>query len=259
MDPVYGGLWAEIEALVNRGGKRLRPLLVIIAYSGYGGKDETVMLDIAVSQELFHAFALIHDDIIDRDLERWGGPNIAGRYVKIYQDLGESEARHYAEGAALLAGDLCLNLANQTLLNSGSDAELLHKALVLTQQALFEMAGGELMDIELIIHKPQNEAFRLKTYRYKTAAYSFRAPLQLGASLASASNTELKKIADFAADAGVAYQLQNDREDTLPEPQKRRMELLANRYSTKAKRQLPSLGMTPTASALLAALLSSEP
>src|SRR4051812_43379693 len=75
IDARYADLLTQIQRLIGRGGKRLRPQLVLKAYQAYGGTNQQAIVRAAASQELFHAFALMHDDIIDRDQTRWGGPN----------------------------------------------------------------------------------------------------------------------------------------------------------------------------------------
>jgi geranylgeranyl pyrophosphate synthase len=212
LDPVYGDLLQQISLLVGRGGKRLRPILALLAYEGFGGKNHKAMLDLAVAQELFHAFILMHDDIIDRDFERWRGPNIAGVYFeKFSKSMPSRDALHFAEAWALMAGDLCLNLSQQVLLGSGFEPDLLIKASNLMHKTLFEMVGGEVLDVAMSLQDLElSEARLLKIARYKTAAYSFRLPLQTGALLAGANDKTLKKLEAFAFDLGIAFQLQND-------------------------------------------------
>jgi geranylgeranyl pyrophosphate synthase len=212
LDPVYGQLLAEIKTLLERGGKRLRPVLTLLAYQGFGGANDKAILQAAASQELFHAFILMHDDIIDRDGIRWGGPNITSRYFeKFSEKLETRDAMHFAESWALLAGDVCLGLSQQTLLESGFAPELILKASSLQQQALFEVIGGESLDIAMSLEDLELAEERLLTIcRYKTAAYSFRMPLQTGAVLAGASTGRLQNIEQFAFELGTAFQLQDD-------------------------------------------------
>ncbi|HSH31368.1 MAG TPA: polyprenyl synthetase family protein, partial [Candidatus Saccharimonadales bacterium] len=113
IDPLYGQMLERMALFIRRGGKRMRPYLTYLSYIGCGGSDTAAILDVAASQELYHNFLLIHDDIIDRDLMRYDGPNLSGLYMEKFQkelaDLGE--ARHYADAMAMLAGDLNCGLA----------------------------------------------------------------------------------------------------------------------------------------------------
>src|SRR4051794_16329911 len=77
IDGSYVELLTVTRDQLLRGGKRLRPYLTYLAYQGAGGSSEVDIGPVAASQELFHQFLLIHDDIIDRDLFRHGGINVA--------------------------------------------------------------------------------------------------------------------------------------------------------------------------------------
>lgn len=213
-DP-YKDLLAEVDALVQRGGKRIRPKLVLTAYEAYGGRNRSAITSVAASQELFHSFILMHDDIIDRDTLRWGGPNISGVYLdKFKKIVSDDEARHYADAWALLAGDVCFNLSFEALLDSGFSASKLMKATKLVQQTLFIMVGGELVDVSLPIQQHPasliEEDQLLKLSEIKTAVYSFSTPLRLGALLAGAGATQDKRLNEFGKHIGIAFQIRDD-------------------------------------------------
>src|SRR5215468_6419238 len=78
IDDGYARLIERIQDQTLRAGKRLRPYVATVAYLGLGGRDTQAFMPVAASLELFHQFLLAHDDIIDRDLVRYGGPNLAG-------------------------------------------------------------------------------------------------------------------------------------------------------------------------------------
>lgn len=215
MDGRYQELLRQIEILVGRGGKRMRPQLVIKAYEAYGGTDRPAIVKAAASQELFHAFILMHDDIIDRDLVRWGGPNITGHYLEEFSKLLEpGSARQHADNWALLAGDICFGLSYETLTNSGFKPARLIKALQLVQQALFTVVGGEMMDVALSIYPAGEEDLAdehfIRLCNAKTSCYSFCMPLRLGALLAGASASQDKHLNAFGRHIGVAFQLRDD-------------------------------------------------
>ena len=75
----YVALWDALE-VASQGGKRVRPALVLAAYDGFGGRDQSLATPVAVSFELLHTAFLIHDDVIDHDRARRGVANIAGRF-----------------------------------------------------------------------------------------------------------------------------------------------------------------------------------
>lgn len=213
IDTAYARLLEEVAVLIKRGGKRLRPALTILAYEGYGGGDARAIARVAAGQELLHAFMLIHDDIIDRDTLRWGGPNLAGRYLaEFQQNLPARDARHHAATWALLGGDICFNLAQELLLTSGFAAERAVEAAACLHRAVFETMGGELLDVALAIeraHAPSEQQL-LRVPRYKTASYSLWLPLITGAVLAAAPLEQRKTLERLAIALGIAYQLQDD-------------------------------------------------
>lgn len=209
--PVKGSqydLVDDIAKLVARGGKRTRPLLLILAAEGYGAPVDKRLYAAAASQELLHTYFLIHDDIIDQDLMRWGGPNIIANYLQRDDSHG---AQHRAEAYALLAGDICASLATEAWLASGYPSSRVTRALHMQHGTLLSVIGGELSDslVPTSTEWPQEDAI-IAMYRQKTASYSFVLPLQLGAMIANADESELQAIAAVGEAAGIAYQFQDD-------------------------------------------------
>jgi len=210
--PAYTELLRQIQVLVGRGGKRLRPLLCVLAYQAYGGKNGADIYRAAAAQELIHSYLLIHDDVIDRDYHRWGGRNILGIYFDRFSRLLiPTEALHQAEARALLAGDICATLANTVLLETSFPDNLKLQAFQLQQQAIMRVMAGELADTAFPYQKVfPTEQQILQAYADKTASYSFVLPLQVGATLAGVPTSELERLQGFARNVGIAYQLQDD-------------------------------------------------
>lgn len=209
IDARYARLWQAIDVYLQAGGKRIRPYLMLLAYEAYGGEVTEGAIKVAAAWELLHACLLIHDDIIDRDLTRHGQPNIAGVYEKLYQaDLG-NETAHYAASAALLAGDVVLAGAHQLVLESGMPAEDIVLVSRQLNDALFSVAGGELLDIEMNMQLVR-DANPLKVAKYKTAQYSFEFPLVCGALLADVPEADIARLRAVSLHLGVAFQLTDD-------------------------------------------------
>ena len=214
----YHDLLDELSIFMARGGKRLRPLLCLLAHQGYGGSQPEVALKLAASQELLHAYLLIHDDIIDGDLQRWGGPNIEAVYQTHFnqQGLDKPTADQAARSWALLAGDICAALSLNVVAVSGLTGPRLQRSLGLLQQTVLRVLSGELDDVAagLLLsskqHHVQDEHNILSMYGRKTASYSFELPLQLGAIAAGAPWVELQKLSKLAQPLGIAFQLQDD-------------------------------------------------
>lgn len=210
MSPRYETLWREI-ARISGFGKRLRPLMVIQSYEAFGGSDVSRIIPAAAACELLHISMLIHDDIIDRDLVRHGEPTIEAAYQRLYaSEVSDKRIRtHNARGAALLAGDLLLSEARGLITKCEAAPDALRHAGYAFEQAVMEVAGGELLDVEAA-HAPRGSIDPLSVMAYKTASYSFIAPLTIGAILAGALPADRALIRSFALNLGIAYQLTDD-------------------------------------------------
>ena len=209
--PHYGLLWSSMQRLFHAGGKRLRPTMLVLGYEAFGGKDTSRILPIAAAHELLHLSMLIHDDIIDRDDIRYGIPNVVGQYSELYRSYvtDAAERAHYARSAALLGGDLLISAAHQLILESSVDDRLKLQTYRQMGTAIFEVAGGELLDTEAVFRG--NDAADIATInRHKTIGYSFIAPLVSGAQLADAPEDALEIIKSFAIALGMAFQYTDD-------------------------------------------------
>ncbi|USN96239.1 MAG: polyprenyl synthetase family protein [Candidatus Nomurabacteria bacterium] len=211
IDPSYKRLWETLYKLIRSGGKRLRPRMTMLAYEAFGGKDVEKMIPIAAAQELLHFSLLVHDDIIDRDYTRYGTANVAGVYKNVYAEYAKTpdDLVHFSHSAALLGGDLMISGAHQMIASS----MLSDKDKIIAQgflaHSIFEVAGGELLDTELSF-MPYREGDALKVARYKTAGYSFVAPLLAGATLAGINEKQREALYEYALSLGVAFQLVDD-------------------------------------------------
>jgi geranylgeranyl pyrophosphate synthase len=211
ISPHYETLWNDIHTLYHAGGKRLRSYITLVSFGAYSDEPMATILPAAAAQELLHMAMLIHDDIIDRDDLRYGVKNIASRYTDRYKKViaDETDRRHYADSAAMLAGDLLISEA--FILTSESDIET--RAIIAAQRLLsttiFQVVGGELLDTEAAF-RGSDAASPLTIALQKTASYSFVSPLLMGATLASAPNTELILLQKFGEKLGTAYQLRDD-------------------------------------------------
>ena len=211
VSPYYEQLWQDMHRLISSGGKRLRPRMVLRAYDAFGGNLRDDVLAIAASQELLHMSLLIHDDIIDRDYIRYGVDNIAGKYFKSYYTIVEDETErlHYAQSAAILAGDLLIAGSYRLMVSSNIDANILRAVQDVHSRSIFDVAGGELIDTEAAF-RPADSIDAQTVALYKTASYTFVGPLTIGAILAGASTDDVERLRVFAKSLGVAYQLRDD-------------------------------------------------
>jgi geranylgeranyl diphosphate synthase type II len=214
LDPAYAALLEVMQTQLLRGGKRLRPRLTYLAYNGLGGTNDPAIMRIAAGQELIHQYLLLHDDVIDRDLVRHGGPNVAGVYYDQFKKRGvpDAEAFHYGASFALLAGNSSFALSLEAVTSSRFEPDKQVAAMACINQMLFEIMGGQLLDVYHAIPtiEPPTVDQLLQIARYKTARYSFETPLEVGALLAGANEDELDSLKSFAISLGIAFQLTDD-------------------------------------------------
>lgn len=202
-------LWREIDQYISGGGKRLRPRLFLLIHDFYAQEPKEGALAVACAWEMLHSSLLIHDDIIDRDIMRHGKLNIAGRYQQTYAQLTKTDSAHYALSAALLAGDLLISSAYDSIGRSSLAAT--EKALMqeYIHTAIFVVGAGELLDTESALYPIANaDPYAVATY--KTASYSFQLPMESGAALAGAPNEEILKLRAIGSHVGIAFQLKDD-------------------------------------------------
>lgn len=211
ISPYYADLWLDISRLMRSGGKRLRPQMAVLSYQMFGGKETLSILPAAAALELLHLGTLVHDDIIDRDNVRYGVPNVSGSYMSNYTDFlpNRSDRIHYANSAALLAGDLLLSSAYIMMAESSVDPSKILEVQKLLGRGIFEVIGGELIDTESSFRSAGSIAPETIAI-YKTASYSFILPLLMGATLAGATLENRNDVRLFGKNLGIAFQLRDD-------------------------------------------------
>ena len=242
----YVALWDALDQ-ASRGGKRVRPALVLAAYDGFGGTDRTLSTPVAVSFELLHTAFLLHDDVIDRDLSRRGMANIAGRFTEraIAHGAAPGQAEAWAATAAILAGDLALSEAHRALALLPVPAELRGRLLDLLDRAVFVSAAGELADVtNTVSRNPLTIDQVIATLEHKTAIYSFEAPLQAGAVLAGAPEEAIDALGRFGRLIGVAFQLTDDLLGVFGDPASTGKSVLADLREGKQTALIAHAGAT---------------
>lgn len=189
----------SIRDLCARGGKRTRPALLIAGYRAASPSAPIdAALDAGVALELLHAYFLIHDDWMDDDTVRRGGP-------AVHAWLGERlHSRRLGERAGILAGDLASSYAQEALSKVEAKPARMARALACFAEMQNAAIYGQQLDI--VARAPNPE----KVYELKTASYTVRGPLRLGALLAGGGTGLLTTLDRFSIPAGVAFQLRDD-------------------------------------------------
>lgn len=211
LPPEYVRTIETLRQFILRGGKRLRPFLFFQGYLLSGGREEAEALRASISMEFLHAGLLIQDDVMDRDDKRHGGLSVFAQYEQDYADgIPAGDLMHFAYSMAICASDIALSWSSKVLAGSGFDDKDKSRALAKLSEILAETALGQMLDETSQFGQSYEEGLVYAVQDFKTARYSVVGPLQMGAILAGAPQSELDLIADFARPLGIAYQIQDD-------------------------------------------------
>ncbi len=202
---IYGNspkeLYDPISYIMDLGGKRIRPLLTLMAYSLYRD-DYTKILTPAAAVEVFHNFTLMHDDIMDDAPLRRGKSTIHEKWNA---------------NTAILSGDVMLIKAYDMLLEV--DPEKLPLCFRLFNRTAAEVCEGQQHDMNFESMEEVSEDAYINMIRQKTAVLLGFA-LEFGAILAGAPEEESKKLFDFGVNIGIGFQLKDDLLDVYADKSK---------------------------------------
>ncbi|MDZ5443900.1 polyprenyl synthetase family protein [Micromonospora sp. 4G57] len=209
-DGVPGAVHAALRRFVLAGGKRLRPLFCYWGWRGFGGADGPPIVGAAAALELFHAFALIHDDILDGSDRRRGQPTVHRHFADLHARSGwRGDPEAYGRGAALLCGNLCIAWSQEMFHGCGLGAEQLRRGYGVFALMRAEVIAGEYLNLVSAVGDG-SVATALTVIRMKTARYTVTRPLQIGAALAGADPATVAALAEFGDPLGDAFQLRDD-------------------------------------------------
>jgi geranylgeranyl diphosphate synthase, type I len=190
---------AALRDLCLRGGKRARPALLVAGYRAVStGASLEPALDAGVALELLHAYFLVHDDWMDHDDTRRGGPSVHAALAK------KLRSRERGDASAILAGDYAVAVATEALARVEMAPARTSAVFACFAQMQIDAVIGQELDLLA------NAADIERVYELKTGSYTVRGPLRMGALLAGANPRVLTALDRFALPVGVAYQLRDD-------------------------------------------------
>jgi geranylgeranyl diphosphate synthase type I len=177
------------------------------------------IISIAAALEMFHAAALVHDDLLDQSDTRRGKPAIHKRFEQMHKNHGfAGSPERFGVAGSVLVGDMMLSwsseLFGEALLHSPTEA-IEAACRIEFSKMRFEVMAGQYLDVleenaAPIRDKSEAVARANRVMLYKTAKYSLEAPLLIGSSLAGAGLEEKKGLSDFGIPLGLAFQLRDD-------------------------------------------------
>ena len=183
------GLLSQVlEHIRHRGGKRMRPLLILLIAKNYGGVND-VTLRSAVGLELLHTASLVHDDVVDESKERRGQPSVNAEYNN---------------KVAVLVGDYVLSTA---LLNISftNNSDILRSIAVLGRN----LSNGEILQLSNIQNTEFSEDIYYDVIKMKTAAL-FEACCEVGTLSVNANKRQIELAKEFGRNLGIIFQIRDD-------------------------------------------------
>jgi geranylgeranyl diphosphate synthase type I len=207
------------------GGKRFRALFCFWSWAGYSGPIEesdlnlhSPIVSVAAALEMFHAAALVHDDLLDQSDTRRGQPSIHKRFEQLHKSHGYSgSSTRFGVAGSVLTGDLLLAWSSELFGSAFKhvDAQQEENCRRQFSQMRFEVMAGQYLDVleeNAAPTRDKTEAVAIanRVMLYKTAKYSLEAPLLIGAALAGAKEDTLKGLSSFGIPLGLAFQLRDD-------------------------------------------------
>jgi geranylgeranyl diphosphate synthase type I len=194
-----------VESFVLRGGKRLRPRFLYWGFAAGGGDPRDARLvEVGAAIELFHAFALIHDDIMDASDTRRHQPTVHRRFAALHEQLAwRGERRRVAEAFAILLGDLAFAYSNRLLVGVPAPVAAVFDTMRI------ELHVGQYLDLHCAATERPDTRTVQDVAAFKTAKYSVERPLHLGTTLASSPHLD-PFCSAYGLAVGEAFQHRDD-------------------------------------------------
>ena len=192
-------LYEPITYTLQQGGKRIRPVIFLMAYNLFKEDIEKALYP-AVAMEVYHNYTLIHDDVMDKADIRRGLPTVWAKW---------------GESPAILSGDTMLVLAYEFMANVPDDK--LRATMAIFTEMAKEIGEGQQFDMEFETRNDVTEAEYINMIRLKTSVLIANC-MKMGAMLAGASQQDADNLYAYGETVGLAFQLQDDLLDVYGDP-----------------------------------------
>lgn len=191
------GLYSPVDYIMKLGGKRIRPLLILLATELFGSNADKAM-KAALALEVFHNFTLVHDDIMDDADTRRGKATVHHKFGK---------------NTAILSGDVML-IQSYALMSEYEDVTLKAKLIDIFNKFSRELCEGQHLDMEFETRQDVSVDEYLKMINLKTGVLIAGA-LQMGSLIGGAEMEDAERMYHFGKNIGIAFQIQDDLLDTF--------------------------------------------
>ena len=184
-------LYAPVRYVLSLGGKRIRPVLMLLSYNLYKEHPQDIMMQ-ALALETYHNYTLLHDDLMDNADLRRGHQTVH---------------RRWDANTAILSGDSMLVLAYQRM--QQCDARHLPRVMDLFTETALEIGEGQQYDMDFETRNDVREEEYIEMIRLKTSVL-LACAMKIGAILGDASDEDADLLYKFGEQIGLAFQLQDD-------------------------------------------------
>jgi geranylgeranyl diphosphate synthase type I len=205
-DPGLGTLHGLLRDFLLAGGKRMRPAFCHWGFVGAGGDPEDGdVVGVGAALELLHAFALLHDDVMDGSTSRRGRPTVHVTLAERHAACRwAGESRRYGEGQAVLVGDLAFAYADVLV------QDLPRALRAVWQDLRVELTMGQYLDLAGAARRDRDPVRARRVARFKSGLYTVERPLHLGAALAGGLEELAATYSAYGGPVGEAFQLRDD-------------------------------------------------
>jgi geranylgeranyl diphosphate synthase type I len=239
----FGAISEDLYPLVDfaqdllKGGKRFRAQFCYWAWAGNLTQNLSeqeressleAIVGICAALEMFHAAALVHDDLLDQSDTRRGKPAVHKNFENLHRDEGWAGSKErFGQAGSVLVGDLMLSWSSEIFGNAllhAPNPEIERACREEFSRMRVEIMAGQYLDVLEENAAPSRDVSEAvaranRVMLYKTAKYSIEAPLLIGAAFAGANQASRDALGAFAIPLGLAFQLRDDVLGVFGDPQ----------------------------------------